>query len=218
MSEYMPVLKIMCVAMLPPLLYSLVFLNGWVPKKLRKCFEEANGGLLSIHNYVCIVYFHNVFSTEFTEEWLKWVVIIGAIVSAASLVGTIRLCMNLSYTERFQRRLGVSFGIFIVGLFVMVLMCAAIINYASFVAYPDLYLIPEGLNHWELAFEFVYYSFMLMVTFNGATIAPVHIISKLLQMAEIIVFFTCVSIVLSDLFVKVRVQELERFEKEMDKE
>ena len=200
----MAVLEIFGVMFLPPIIYALIFLNGFVPRKLRACFDEAQGGLMSVHFYVVIVYFWITFRGEIGEPWVDWFVAALALVVMIMSLDLFFRGLRYSYMERFQRNMGIRFGIFVVDLFLILMFAVTTLNYASYMLWPFLYEIPEGLTQAEIAFEFVYYTFMLLLTYNGGTIMPVHAASKVMQMVELIAFFACFGIVLTDLFHKLK--------------
>ena len=76
-------------------------------------------------------------------------------------------------------------------------LCASI-NYLLFIALPQQYDVQLPSSIPLIAFEFVYYSFMLMITYsNAGAITASGIIAKSLQMAEIIVFFVFVGLLIS---------------------
>ena len=200
----MMLVEVFCVCFLFPILYPLIFMNGFVPRKLRMCFDEAQAGLLSIHFYVAFVYLWLSLRGETDAPWVDWLMAAGVIIVVIMSLDLFFLGLRFSYKERFQRNMGIRFGIFVVDLFLILVFSVTALNYASYMLWPFLYEIPAGLTPVEIAFEFVYYTFMLLLTYNGGTIEPVHIASKVMQMVELIAFFTCFGIVLTDLFHKLK--------------
>ena len=70
---------------------------------------------------------------------------------------------------------------FLFGLF----MNLSTINYAIYYACPAFYKIPADLSSGEMAFEFVYYTFTLAVTYSSNSISAAHIVTKIIQIIEI---------------------------------
>ena len=200
----MAVLEVFCVMFLPPIIYALVFLNGFVPGKLRACFAEAQAGLFAIHLYVVFVYLWVPFRMEIGEPWVDWFMTAMVLVMVVTSLDLFFSGLHYSYMERFQRNMGIRFGIFVVDLFLILMFSVTALNYTSYMLWPFLYEIPEGLTQAEIAFEFVYYTFMLLLTYNGGTIVPIHVASKVMQMVELVMFFACFGVVLTDLFHKLK--------------
>lgn len=78
----------------------------------------------------------------------------------------------------------------------------AIINYLTFIVFPHLYFIPADLSPIENAFEFIYYTFTLMITYSSDTVVATHIVSKSLQIVEILMFYIVVGILISQIIGK----------------
>ena len=97
-----------------------------------------------------------------------------------------------------------TFAAVIISLIVKMLMAFSSINYLIYTLNPSFYIIPEGLNFVEIGFEFVYYTFNLMITYGGTSIDAVGIISKIVQMSEIIIVYIFVGIYFSGLLGKLK--------------
>lgn len=90
-----------------------------------------------------------------------------------------------------------SFLLILVSLLFGILMSISTINYTLYMICPNFYEIQCGLSFIEIAFEFIYYSFTLAVTYSSSSISVIHIITKLVQMIEIIYFYIlCGSLVI----------------------
>lgn len=70
-----------------------------------------------------------------------------------------------------------------------ILMSMSTINYTLYMICPNFYEIQYGLSFIEIAFEFIYYSFTLAVTYSSSSISVIDIITKSVQMIEIIYFY-----------------------------
>ena len=81
------------------------------------------------------------------------------------------------------------------------LLCT--INYAVYSIFPTWYALPEAHTAAETAFEFVYYTFTLMITYSSDTIQAIHPATKALQIAEMLFFYVAVGIVISQLLGRV---------------
>lgn len=75
--------------------------------------------------------------------------------------------------------------VFLYGL----LMALSSINYAIYYTCPSLYVIPSGLSTGETAFEFIYYTFTLAVTYGSNSIIAAHVVTKVVQILEICYFY-----------------------------
>jgi hypothetical protein len=63
------------------------------------------------------------------------------------------------------------------------------VNYIIYQFNPESYSFFVFENWFHLAFEFIYYSFSVSITYAGETLAPVSILAKSLAMFQIIVFY-----------------------------
>ena len=90
----------------------------------------------------------------------------------------------------------------VIGMWFSIFILCASINYILYIIFPAQYEVNISISEpWHIAlvaFEFVYYTFMLMITYSGdGNIVPSGVISKSLQMIEIIVFFVFVGILIN---------------------
>ena len=75
-------------------------------------------------------------------------------------------------------------------------MCTAILNYCLYLLSNNSFILSENGSIFETAFEFVFYSFSLLLTYSTNSIIPHGILSKSLQMIEISYSFIFIGIVL----------------------
>lgn len=76
----------------------------------------------------------------------------------------------------------------------------ASINYTIYTILPTWYEIePEGLSFLEVAFEFIYYTFSLMITYSSDSIAVNCIGSKVVQIVECLFFYIVVGNLINQL-------------------
>lgn len=79
----------------------------------------------------------------------------------------------------------------------------ATVNYLSYIIFPTWYKIgQEGLSFCEVAFEFVYYTFSLMITYGSNAIVAISVGSKTIQIAEMLFFFIIVGNLISQVINK----------------
>lgn len=80
--------------------------------------------------------------------------------------------------------------IFIAGeVTVNIIVLFAMLNLLIFSMFPNQYTIGKTLSDYELAFEFLYYSFNATITYSSSSIEAMGIIAKLLQMIHVAVFY-----------------------------
>lgn len=78
------------------------------------------------------------------------------------------------------------------------------VNYVSYTLFPTWYQIEqEGLSFFEIAFEFVYYTFSLMITYSNNSIVAISVGSKTIQIAEMLFFFIVVGNLISQVINRV---------------
>lgn len=95
----------------------------------------------------------------------------------------------------------------ILNIFLIVLMAFSSINYLIYFLFPPSYLIPVGLSFPEVCFEFVYYTFNLMITFGETSICATSVLAKTMQMLEIAFFYIAIGICISGLINRMHGQE-----------
>lgn len=72
---------------------------------------------------------------------------------------------------------------------VCIIVFFAMLNLLIFSIFPNHYTIDKTLSDYELAFEFLYYSFNVTITYSNSGIEATGVIAKLLQMTHIAVFY-----------------------------
>ena len=77
--------------------------------------------------------------------------------------------------------------------FLSLLCVTASINYITYICFPEQFSVPENLTVFETAFEFLYYSFTLMMTYSSDGISANSMLSKCFQMIEILCFIVFVA-------------------------
>lgn len=95
----------------------------------------------------------------------------------------------------------------ILNIFLIVLMAFSSINYLIYFLFPFSYLIPVGLSFPEVCFEFVYYTFNLMITFGETSICATSVLAKTTQMLEIAFFYIAIGICINGLISRMHVQK-----------
>lgn len=72
---------------------------------------------------------------------------------------------------------------------VSIIVLFAMLYLLIFSMFPSQYAIDNTLPDYELAFEFLYYSFNVTITYSNSGIEATGVIAKLLQMTHIAVFY-----------------------------
>ena len=159
-------------------------------KKLVDCGVYCIGFILIVYtNYIV------------TSMGLNPAAFIGVII--LSIVST--TCLLYRYTKEilsFRDVVIAQKKIFIftfISLLVGILMSLATINYAIYMFWPYFYEIESGLSFFEIAFEFIYYSFTLAVTYSSSSISVTHVVTKLVQMIEMCYCYVVFGIIIIEL-------------------
>lgn len=71
---------------------------------------------------------------------------------------------------------------------VAIIVLLAILNLLIFFMFPNQYTVDKAMPDYELAFEFLYYSFNVTITYSSSSIEATGIVAKLLQMIHIAIF------------------------------
>lgn len=96
------------------------------------------------------------------------------------------------------------FGYILLSIVFTLLMGGAILNYVSYMVFPQWYVLPQNLNFVEIGFEFFYYTFNLMITYSGTSIEATHVLAKMMQVFEISIFYVYFGVFFMDLFAKAK--------------
>lgn len=85
----------------------------------------------------------------------------------------------------------VEFWIILFCLFIILLIASSLFNYVVYILVPGGFALEDStLNDYAVGFEFIYYSFTLVITYSGSSgIEAVSICTKTVQMLEILVFY-----------------------------
>lgn len=146
-------------------------------KKVIDCFVYSM-------TFIFLTYTHHVI----VENSLPFLTILFPVLAATYL----SISSLTSFTQQFilfgRRNFQWNKEVFpmvLLSLLVGVLMSLSTVNYALYMICPSFYEIPSDLSFAETAFEFIYYSFTLAITYSGSSISVTHVISKIVQMVEI---------------------------------
>lgn len=137
-----------------------------------------------------IFIYSEIFDIQNTKESFVFKIIL--ILSALALfifllLGSIRgLIIFLKYpvSKTFKETI-LDYSLFLGGNIIMF----AGVNYIIYQFNPDSYSSFVFTNWFHIAFEFIYYSFSVSITYAGETLVPVSILAKSLAMLQIIVFY-----------------------------
>ena len=86
-------------------------------------------------------------------------------------------------------------------------MLFSTMNYILYLLYPNQYQLQAGMSFSAIGFEFVYYTFSIMITYSGTSIEAIGIVTKSFQMLEVIACYICIGICLTHLIDKLKSQE-----------
>lgn len=157
----------------------------------------------------CVVYCLSFILIVYTNH-----TVINIGVSSIVMIVPIMICIGLSvqflytFTQQIASFKNIviaqkkEFLFIFISILVGILMSLATINYAFYMLYPDFYAIQGDLSFFETAFEFVYYSFTLAVTYSSSSISVSHIVTKLVQMIEICYCYVVFGIIVIELISK----------------
>ena len=156
---------------------------------------NGNGKLFTIKKILdCIVYclsfvivvYVNIFLNIFGRSYIIWFMLLIIIFICFAIKNLYIFSSQLAYFHKMdtisdKRNLLK----IIITLMIGILMSLATINYAIYIFNPSFYKIQGDLSLVETAFEFIYYTFTLAITYSSSSISAAHILTKIIQMCEI---------------------------------
>ena len=194
-----------CIIMVLPIVLLAIANGNWLKTDRRFVIKKAIDCMVPVVSYGVLVFLHyyclkGELSREQVVRSLLPQTLIIVVVFVSHFINQVR---KFSKTES-KDLIGTWYVVALIGLFVILLSAAAMANYALYILWDGFYSIPDGLNHAEVGFEFLYYTFTLMLTYGTNSIEAIHIGSKLVQILEISAFYVLIGIVFSDLVEKAK--------------
>jgi len=174
---------------------------NWLKTDKKFIIKKIIDCMVPFGSYAILVYGYYVFA-YILQSLSIWLLIVPAlfVVCSFTYYSTSEILRISKYTSKQIK--GAQTGYILLGLFSTLLVAITMINYISYILCPNFYDIPNGLNHAAIGFEFIYYTFTLMMTYSGTSISALHVVSKLLQIIEIITFYVFVGVFFINLFMK----------------
>lgn len=126
------------------------------------------------------------------------------IVSAIINLGftTLQFCF-FSHQTAFDKRY---FPLILFSVSFSMLMSLTTMNYCLYFAFPNAFSMPTNLSFFEIAFEFLYYSFTLLLTYSSNSIEATSILGKSIQMLEMLLGYLLVGGLLYNLLDKIQMK------------
>ena len=205
---------------------SLMFIIGkheWVSSNIKFAIKKILDCFVSLFFYMYIVVLHELILTyEILNDIKYWFIIMGAIFVISSIG------ISINQFKDFHKNREIYFAVdkkssvcSVFSVFFIMLFGFSALNYIIYIVFPFSYNNPSQLTQGELGFEFIYYTFNLMFTYNGETISAASIFTKIVQMIENISFFIFVGVILSGFIGKIpdnRSNALRKIAKEVIRE
>lgn len=180
----------------------LICCFDWTKTDTRFRFKQILDMFVSLFIYIFLVFSHYV--SLYQSKLFFWCSIITSVFTFSVLFGS--YLKQIAFFSRIPDTniRGKNFVYILASLFFTLVSAGSILNYASYMVWPDFYNVPESMDFAEIAFEFFYYTFTLMITYSGTSIDAVHLISKIMQIVEICVFYVFFGVSFMDLVVKAK--------------
>ncbi len=138
--------------------------------------------------YWCIFYFYyyQPVINKMDFEWPKilWMLIPSIIILLIYCLGLKTILMNKPSKVDFK----ISFSI-IISMLLAIIIYFASINFCIYYLDVNAYSTFDITEWYKIAFEFLYYSFSVSITFDGGSIEPISITAKLIAMIQIFMFY-----------------------------
>lgn len=170
----------------------------FVVKKCIDCFIAAVIYIVVIFtHYFGIKYTVNI--NQINSVVLNIIVFI--IVLALQLKLLFLLIRFLGNIARREHINGAIFVSSLTSIFILILFTCTSINYLTYVLFPNAFFINSEYTFAEVSFEFIYYTFLLLVNSSSSSIIAITFLSKALQMIQIFISYaficTTISIIVS---------------------
>ena len=175
--------------------------GNWLKTDKRFIIKKLIDCVVPVITYAYLVYSHYI-CLKIGTRTVLFVLGIGALLTAVIYIWFFVDQIVFFSKVPFKQMRKMQLSYILLSLFFTLLFAATIINYVSYILWPTFYAIPTGLSHAETGFEFLYYTFTLMVTYSGTSIAAVHIAAKVLQIIEIAAFYILLGVFFADLIAK----------------
>ena len=180
----------------------LICCFNWTKTDTRFRFKKILDVLVSLFIYIFVVFSH--YASLDQSKLFFWSSIATAVCAFYVLFGFYLNQIASFSTVPDKAIRGKNFVYILVSLFFALVSAGSILNYVSYMIWPDFYNVPDCLDFAEIAFEFFYYTFTLIITYSGTSINAVHSISKIIQIVEICVFYVVFGVSFMELVVKAK--------------
>ncbi|MDF2906045.1 MAG: hypothetical protein K0R34_1366 [Herbinix sp.] len=146
--------------------------------------------------YWCIYYFNKV---DFEWSNILWMLIPSIIILLFYCLGIKTIMMNKPSKVDSKIRFSI-----IISMLLAIIVYFASLNFCLYYLDVNAYSTLDFTEWYKIAFEFLYYSFSVSITFGGGSIDPISISAKALVMLQIIMFYYIIGQGISDYFINGR--------------
>ena len=184
----------------------IVCLIDWTKTEKRFRIKKIMDAILPVLTYAFVVYGHYIYILNKSKVTFWMIVILGLVVWGIE----VWFCVNqLVFFSKLPSRSikGKNFVYVLISLFFALLLACTTLNYLTYIIWPNYFDIPNGLNHAAIGFEFLYYTFTLMITYSAGSIEVLHVVAKIIQMVEISLFYILFGLFFVDLIAKTKSAE-----------
>lgn len=196
-----PVIVYSLSSVLMALLIYVIGKHNWCSSTLKFSIKKILDCMVAILIYIYIVTTHDLVSSYDILETNKYSFIIMGLMYVVSFIATSIPQFIYFYKNRILYlaidKTSYIFSVF--SVFFIMLIGFSSLNYIFHIVFPNSYSIPENLETNEKAFEFIYYTFNLMLTYDSNTIIANSILTKIVQMIEMMAFYIFVGVILSSI-------------------
>ena len=178
----------------------------WTKSKKRFQIKKIMDAIVPMLTYVLVVYGHYIYVLNKTKTTLLSIVVVGLVIFGIE----IGFCVDqLVFFSKLPSKTikGKNFVYVLISLFFSLLLACTMLNYLTYIIWPNYFDIPNGLNHAATGFEFLYYTFTLLITYSAGSIEVLHVVTKIIQMVEISLFYILFGLFFADLIAKTKSAE-----------
>lgn len=185
-----------------PVLLVLIMEKNWTRTTKLFITKKVFDCIFPVLTYVWLVFIHYIFKKSDIIETSFWVILLSSVIIIISQLDYF-IDQVLFFSKINGKYLNnVRFPFVLLSIFASFLIACTMINYLIYMQWPYFYEIQEGLNHAAVGFEFFYYTFTLMLTYSTPSISAVHVVSKAVQLCEIVAFYIFIGFFFVDLISK----------------
>ena len=157
---------------------------NWEKNNRRFVVKKAIDSMVYISQFIFPVYGNYFITSLEVHSAIIFIPVIGSIIN--SLFALYLFTQQFIMFNKVDRPFNVKvFPAILISLLIGILMSFSTINYVIYIIWPSFYDVPSNMSFLEIAFEFIYYSFTLAVTYSSSSISVIHVFTKIIQMIEI---------------------------------